>query len=115
MGVRLYPGSVADPHRFLRLSSSRLRSLPAGALDDIGQGEAGKYESNGQDSFEGTADLRLHVSHSDGAVFILSDPITVWPEFDYLDAGELRPKPQILSAFVRVRDSSLPIPGTPVS
>ncbi len=50
---------------------------------NFGQGEAGRHESNGQDSFEGTADLRLHVSHSGGAVFILSDPITVSPDIDY--------------------------------
>jgi hypothetical protein len=42
-----------------------------------GKGEAGQYDSGGQDSYEGNAGLRLHVAAGGGAVFVVSDPVPI--------------------------------------
>jgi hypothetical protein len=50
---------------------------------NYGNGLAWDYDSGGQDSFEGDADLRLELASSGGAIFAVSGPIPVSPGTDY--------------------------------
>ncbi len=51
---------------------------------NFGNGVGWAYDSGGQDSYEGKSDLRLELAPSGGAVFVVSDPISVSPGTDYL-------------------------------
>jgi hypothetical protein len=60
------------------------------AWNNFGFGDSGRYDSSGQDSFDGCCTLRLHTAAGGGATFIVSDSIPARPSQFYRLTAQIR-------------------------